>query len=302
LALLAVVGSASAYIDLYLASNGISYAPWQTDQAVRNFYRYFQHPATPVAPGCIDSSGFTAPWSSTFYVWGKFVNEPVFTAGDPDNGIPDLPAGQIYGVQLGVGLGNTTAPPCPQPAVLNMTMSASAMYRHSKGNFPAWTRWQTATPSPINDPMATTDINGGMGILNQAGWVTGNTGTGDISYADGDGNINFLLGAFKVESTTQPMGSIKLALGRQGLYMHMFYLTPDPDNPGSFLVAAHTFLPEVYVNAADGVRYLLQDYVAPTDIPPGLPTLHDPAPYVEYYPEPASALLLGLASLLLRRR
>jgi len=159
----------------------------------------------------------------------------------------------------------------------NLVMQENVIYRHKKINgIPAqrWMRWDGTTNIGINGPAAAVTANG---IVNDP------TNSWDLVAPDAGDNAAFLLGAFRVTSTDVALGRIMLGVGRLGIAA----------NDGT-----QSYYPAVYVN---GVLVQERWYEAGQPLPT-VPVTHAAPVYLEYVPEPASVLLLGLASLLIRRR
>jgi len=159
----------------------------------------------------------------------------------------------------------------------NLVMQENVIYRHKKINGTTsqrWTRWDGTNNLGINGPAAAVTSNG---IVNDPGnaW--------DLVAPAADDNAAFLLGAFRVTSADLALGRIRLGVGRLGFAA----------NDGT-----QSYYPAVYVN---GVLVQERWYEAGQPMPT-VPVTHAAPVYLEYIPEPASVLLLGLASLLIRRR
>ncbi len=146
------------------------------------------------------------------------------------------------------------------------TIDQSVLYRHNKTSGPPsarWDRWDNADPlTMLGDPAAAVTSDGIMDSF--------------MDYDLGDGQT-FLIGAAEVTVPDGYVGSLELALDTLGLIAYDGN-TGDPSRPT--------------------INIMGDDTVTP-DNPPSAATYNG---VVNFVPEPASLLLIGLGALALRRR
>jgi hypothetical protein len=260
---LALVATATAKIELFLKDGGVS--SYIFDQGNRNYLPYFDHGAGAVVDmgQCLVQ---TTPLDRTFFVWGRFDNEPI--------------GAKIMGIRLNVWVGDG----CEGGGPGNLTITQSAAYRHAKANgvtAARWTRWDGA--------LALT-INGVMAAVTNKGIVNDSSNAYDLvaDYGDEDGEAEFLLGAIRVQSSAAPVGTIHLGLlvGGPGFYMN------DQGDPSL------SYYPEVQEGLTGDAMLQAMDHTQP---PIGTPATFAAPMYIGWKPEPATLVLIGLG-LLLRRR
>jgi len=162
-ALLVGVSAASADINLFFSSTGMSDA-LKYSTTLTNFLPGFEA-STPI--------GATLPEGSyDLFLWGQFVNEPDYN--------------QIYGLQLQI------------QGSAAYDANKSVIYRHNKGNPNAYKRWDGALPVYVhNGVMAAVTARG---IVN---WTAADPVPNDlVTLPSGSEGTKFLLGVVRVEGAT----------------------------------------------------------------------------------------------------
>lgn len=188
-AALAITAVASASINLWITEE----APFASsadyfNKTEKNFLTGFSYTAGAPATVPVDMGPCDGGMEKTFFVWGSWVNEPLYT--------------QVYGLHVCVQVDGC------------MQLLDSAIYRHSKTlGTPAtrWTRW---------DQPGAIVMGPGCEGLGIAAAVTAN----GIMYFDNaydlvaNGGQDFLIGAFKVQCLGEGTGGkAYLGVGTLGI-------------------------------------------------------------------------------------
>lgn len=190
-AMLAIVASASAYIEIFTTTADAAYISDPTllyDHTERNFLPMVTGtvPAGPTGPLAMSENT-----SADLLVWGRFVQEPL--------GV------RIFGLHLGTDVNG------------NMSVADSVIYRHRKATAP-WDRWDNDQPIYMHPGCQ------GVGV---AAAVTSNgiqfvsAANGDVIFdSNGDGNLDtFLVGAVQASAGAAP-GELYIGLGTLGIIMY----------------------------------------------------------------------------------
>jgi len=129
-AVLALVGAASAEIQLYWSTTGLGNSALKFSTALTNFLPIVA--PTPL-PASIDDPT-TPTLSIDLYLWGRFIETP------------EMPA---YSTIYGLDLKNTGAP-----------MGSNAAYRQNKSGSGAYKRWDGSAGIPLDGVMAAVTARG----------------------------------------------------------------------------------------------------------------------------------------------
>ncbi len=204
-ALIAGVSAASADINLFFSSTGMSSDALKYSTALTNFLPGFTGP-TPIGP-TLDEGSYD------LFLWGQFVNE-----NDYD---------QIYGIQLQIQ--GTAA----------YDGTKSVIYRHNKTTPPpAYKRWDGAQPVYVHNGVMAAVI--ARGIVN---WTSSDVNPGDlVTLPTGSEGTKFLLGVVRVENATAGQ-ELTVSLNPQlGIAIRNAEGVTIPDPPVNS--ATVTFVPE----------------------------------------------------------
>lgn len=282
LAVLAVVSVASAGIDLFLTKQTAADNTYiGTTTSVGNRFnqaatKFTLSASATASPGALSHGPFdlgfatvTHPVSATFYVWAKFTNIPVYFGDWDGTGEPYEAPGyiQIYGLSLGSGTGE----------VGHATLAESATYRQVIAA-DGIQRWGNTGPMPFPYDTATTGLGTSTGLVapKPSDTLVKQFGETDAYYV--------LIGAFSYTAIGEY--SMYFGLGNPTPFLGVRYLDPTAatviDWDARSLEACYPYL-----------TVMGQPYI-PGDTQPRLAIRH--------IPEPGSVILLGVASLLIRRR